>query len=323
MAIFLFPYLLPCVICVPLIFTFLFLHYRQRSSISNEGLPLPPGRFGWPLLGESLEFFSKLKNGVPENFVTERFTKYSSKVFRTSLLGEPMVMLSGAEGNKFLFSNEGKEVQVWFPSAIEKIFPKTKDEPMHEWTAKLRKILLPFLKADALHKYVDTMDAVMKQHLEVNWNGKEVVKVSNVVPSYTIAMACRLLLSIEDREKVEKLGKRIGDVVEGTISLPINIPGTAFYRAIKASRVVRKEFAEVITQRKTDLSERRVLPTQDVLSQMLVTSDENGQFLSEFTIANTMVGLLHGGTHTINSALTSIMMYLAELPHVYNEVLRG
>ncbi|XP_058180028.1 beta-amyrin 28-monooxygenase-like [Rhododendron vialii] len=197
-----------------------------------------------------------------------------------------MVILCGAEGNEFLFSNEGKVVQVWFPSAISKVFPKPKDESMHESAIKVRKILVPFLKADALHKYIAIMDSVIKQHLETYWNGKEVVKVSDVAPRYTIAMACRLLLSIEDPKKFEKLGKQIGDVVEGTMSLPITFLGTAFHSSIKASQAVRKELTGVITQRKIDLSEKRVSPTQDVLSQMLMASDEN------------------------------------EIPHVYNEVLR-
>ncbi|GFY94006.1 cytochrome P450, family 716, subfamily A, polypeptide 1 [Actinidia rufa] len=276
---------------------------------------------GWPLIGESLEFFSKLRNGVPEKFLTDRITKYSSKVFRTSLLREPMAMLCGAEGNKFLFSNEGKLVQVWFPSAITKIFPRSHDENIQESTIKVRKVLLSFLKADALHKYTPVMDAVMKQHLERDWNQSQ-IKVGHVVTRYTFTVACRLLLSIEDPQKVEKLGKRIGEVVEGTMSLPINFPGTAFRRAIKASMAVHKELEGVIRQRKNDLSEKSVLPPHDLLSHMLLANDENGQFMPEFDIASLIVGLLHGGTHTLNAALTFIMMYLAELPDVYLEVLR-
>ncbi|KAL7193138.1 hypothetical protein ACSBR2_024864 [Camellia fascicularis] len=286
--------MLPCVI----IFVFyLSLNYPRRSatgSISNENLLLPPGRKGWPILGESLEYFSKLRNGVPEKFVTDRIHKYSSKVFRTSLLGEPMAMLCGAEGNKFLFSNEGKFVQAWFPSAITKIFPKSHNESIQESTTKVRKMLQPFLKPDALHNYVVVMDKVMKRHLETDWTGKH-VKVWDVVARYTLTMACWLLLSIEDPGQVEKLG-------------------TAFCRAVKASEAVRKELQGMIKQRKMDLAEKRVSPTQAMLSHMLVVDDENSQFMAEFDIATTLVAFLHGGTHTLNAALTFIMMYLAELP---------
>ncbi|KAF5958170.1 hypothetical protein HYC85_005395, partial [Camellia sinensis] len=291
------------------------------GSISNENFLLPPGRKGWPILGESLEYFSKLRNRVPEKFVTDRIHKYSSKVFRTSLLGEPMAMLCGAEGNKFLFSDEGKFVKAWFPSAITKIFPKSHNESIQESTTKVRKMLQPFLKPDALHNYVVVMDKVMKRHLETDWTGKH-VKVWDVVTRYTFMMACRLLLSVEDPGQVEKLGERIGEVVEGTMSLAINFPRTAFYRAVKASEAVRKELQGMIKQRKMDLTEKRVSPTQDMLSHMLVVDDENSQFMAEFGIATTLVALLHGGTHTLNAALTFIMMYLAELPDVYHEVLR-
>ncbi|CAL5371162.1 unnamed protein product [Camellia sinensis] len=292
---FLFLYMLPCVI----IFVFyLSLNYPRRSatgSISNENFLLPPGRKGFPILGESLEYFSKLRNGVPEKFVTDRIRKYSSKVFRTSLLGEPMAMLCGAEGNKFLFSDEGKFVKAWFPSAITKIFPKSHNESIQESTTKVRKMLQPFLKPDALHNYVVVMDKVMKRHLETDWTGKH-VKVWDVVTRYTFMMACRLLLSVEDPGQVEKLGERIGEVVEGTMSLAINFPRTAFYCAVKASEAVRKELQGMIKQRKMDLTEKRVSPTQDMLSHILVVDDENSQFMAEFDIATTLVALLHGGT---------------------------
>lgn len=305
---------------------YLFLHYVVRlrnsttGSVSNKNFPLPPGTTGWPLIGETVEYFSKLKNGIPEKFVTNRINKYSSSVFRTSLLGEPMAMLCGAEGNKFLFSNEGKAVQNWLPKSFNKIFPKSQDKSVSEQGAQLRKILHPFLKADALHRYVPIMDAIMKQHLERDWGGEN-VNVWDAVTKFTFMIAFRLLLSIEDPKKVEALGKIIRDIVDGSMSLAVNLPGTAFHRAVKASEAVRKELQDVIKQRKLNLLEKGT-SNEDLLSSMLTVKYVNGQFMPEFDIVTVLVGMLHGGTHTLNAALTFIMMYLAELPDVYAEVHR-
>lgn len=321
MAFFSFFYLFPCAILL----VYLFLNHTVKlqnsatGSFPNEKFPLPPGETGWPIIGETIEYFSKLKNGIPEKFVTNRIKKYSSKVFRTCLLGEPMAMLCGAEGNKFLFSNEGKSVQNWFPKSIEKIFPKSKDESINEQAIQVRKILHPILKADALQRYVPIMDAIMKQHLERDWGGIY-VKVWDAVTKFTFMIACRLLLSIEDPKKVEALGKRVGDIVDGSMSIAVNIPGTAFYRAVKASEAVRKELQDVIKQRKLDFLTRGTNNNADLLSTMLMINDENGQFMPELDIASVLVGMLHGGTHTLNAALTFIMMYLAELPDVYAKV---
>ncbi|GMP31668.1 hypothetical protein CsSME_00005794 [Camellia sinensis var. sinensis] len=322
-------FFLPSVIFCVVLFVCLSLSYlisghtprRANENISSENFPLPPGRTGWPLIGESLDYFLKLRNCIPEKFVADRRDRYSTKVFKTSLLGEPMAIFCGVEGNKFLFSSETKLVQLWWPKAISKIFPKSSADYMKEDSTKVRKILQPFLKADALQKHVGVMDMLMKQHLDMDWNCRE-VKVSPAVTKYTFMLACRLFLSIEDLERVEELGKSFGYITAGIVSMAINVPGTAFNRAIKASKIMRRELEAMIQQRKIDLTENRSLAAQDLLSHMLLANDENDRFMTEFDIASHIVGLLHAATHTLNVALTFIVMYLAELPDVYNEVLR-
>ncbi|KAK9281994.1 hypothetical protein L1049_004905 [Liquidambar formosana] len=55
---------------------------------------------------------------------------------------------------------------------------------------------------------------------------------------------------------------------------------------------------------------------------MLLTSDENGHYMNEMDIADKILGLLIGGHDTASAAITFIVKYLAELPHIYREVLR-
>ena len=67
--------------------------------------------------------------------------KYSSKVFKTSLIGQLLAVLSGVEGNKFLFSNENKLVRAWWPPTVDKIFPKSGDRTAKEDFGSVRNIL--------------------------------------------------------------------------------------------------------------------------------------------------------------------------------------
>ncbi|OWM70186.1 hypothetical protein CDL15_Pgr026036 [Punica granatum] len=82
---------------------------------------LPPGRFGWPLVGEMMEFLRANWEGCPDKFVRDRVERYGSTMFRTCVFGEPMVFLCGSAGNKFLFSKEGKKVGHWFPAPIRRL----------------------------------------------------------------------------------------------------------------------------------------------------------------------------------------------------------
>jgi cytochrome P450 family 26 subfamily A len=64
-------------------------------------------------------------------------------------------------------------------------------------------------------------------------------------------------------------------------------------------------------------------PTQDLLSHLLVTSDASGKFLSETEIVDNILLLLFASHDTTTSVITCVMKYLAELPEVYQTVLRG
>ncbi|KAK2988401.1 hypothetical protein RJ640_007694 [Escallonia rubra] len=307
------------VILLVILPTIIFLRNLAKKN-NQEELPLPPGRTGWPFFGETLDYFSKFQGGILEKFVMERREKYSTTVFRTSLIGEPMAIFSTAEAHKVLFSNENKLVRVWHPYSIEKIFPKAED--FGKRSANDSKVVHSFLKAEALKKYVHTMDMVMKQQLGTYWVGQEQVKAYTLVKRYTLTLACRFFLSMTDPVKVEQLGKTLQIIENGLFSLPISLPGTALHSALKGSEAVHKQITEIVKQRKRDLLESGASSQQDILSTMLHTTDENGQFLTEKDIAGYLFGLLVGGYGTTTSTITFIMKYLAELPHVYQEVLR-
>ncbi|CAL5349107.1 unnamed protein product [Camellia sinensis] len=105
------------------------------------------------------------------------------------------------------------------------------------------------------------------------------------------------------------------------MSIPVDLPGTPFHRSIKASKYIRKEFLmRIIKQRKIGLAEGKASPVQDILSHMLLTTDEDGKFMKESDIADKILGLLIGGHDTASSACAFIVKYLAELPHVYQGV---
>ncbi|KAL7156056.1 hypothetical protein ABFS83_03G117600 [Erythranthe nasuta] len=57
-----------------------------------------------------------------------------------------------------------------------------------------------------------------------------------------------------------------------------------------------------------------------LLSKMLLLRDENARFLSEVEVSNIIIGYLVASVKSTTSALTAVVNYLAELPHVYRQV---
>ena len=128
---------------------------------------LPPGKLGWPIIGETWEFMVAGRKGNLGKFLNDRMNKYKTNVFKTSLLGEKMVVFCGAEGNKFLFSNENKLVKLWWPTHMKKLFfsPNSPEDQ----STKTRRLLSDFVKPEALKNYVPIMDSIARKHLDREW----------------------------------------------------------------------------------------------------------------------------------------------------------
>ncbi|CAJ1937186.1 unnamed protein product [Sphenostylis stenocarpa] len=312
-------YLSLLLLFVSLVTLFLFLlFHKHRSPFSVPNLP--PGAPGFPVIGESLEFLSTGWKGHPEKFIFDRMIKYSSDLFKTSILGERAVVFCGAASNKFIFSNENKHVAAWWPDSVNKIFPTTMLTNSKEESKKMRKLLPQFLKPEALQRYVPIMDSLAQTHFSSLWDNHTQLTVYPLAKRYTFSLACRLFMSVEDENHVAKFENPFQLLASGIISVPIDLPGTPFNKAIQAANGIRKKLLEIIRERKVNLGEGKASPTQDILSHMLLTCDENGQFMTEFDIADKILGLLIGGHDTASAACTFVVKYLAELPHIYDKV---
>ncbi|KAH7847671.1 hypothetical protein Vadar_028796 [Vaccinium darrowii] len=286
------------------------LSYKNRKAGGNE--KQLPGKTGFPVIGESLEFISTGWKGHPEKFIFDRIAKYSSDVFKTSLGGSPMVVFGGSNGNKFLFSNENKLVQVSFLKSVDKIFPSSTRTTSNQEAFMLRKMLRNILKPAAFQSYIAMMDNVAHRHFVADWERRDTVVVFPLTKSYTIWLGFHLFLSIEDPNHVALLEKHFEVLGGGILSVPIDLPGTPLNRAIKASNFITKELVVIIKQRKKDLAEGKASPTQDILSHMLLMSDDdNGKFRDEDDIADKILGLLVGGHDTVSPfvlPLSSILL---------------
>ncbi|PRQ40229.1 putative cytochrome P450 [Rosa chinensis] len=156
--------------------TLAFLFCAYKSKCHEKFINLPPGSFGWPIIGETFAFL----HNDHEKFVGNRMKKYSSKIFKTKILGEPTVVLCGTAGHKFVASNEEKLFVAWRPHSMQKLF--------HSSYQKAASTVIPrqikkhvarapgFLRAEALVSYVGGMDSMVLDHLKTHWDGKQVVE---------------------------------------------------------------------------------------------------------------------------------------------------
>ncbi|KAF8413452.1 hypothetical protein HHK36_001439 [Tetracentron sinense] len=293
--------------------------FKRKAAGATK---LPPGSLGWPILGETLEFLY----GKPEKFVGDRMRKYSPEVFKTKILGEETAVICGPAGNKFLFANEQKLVSAWRPHSMQKLFRSYQaaapaPAPIPNSREAETKILRSpgFLKPEALMRYLGKMDLITQQHLQTYWVGKEEVNVYPLAKTFTLTLACRFFLGLDDPNRVAKFVSKFDDMTMGLHSMPLNLPGTTFYRASKAARAIRKELELIIKEKKAAMSTGAQM--QDILSHMIVVSDPSGRHMPEAEIADKIMGLLVAGYSAVATAITFLMKYVGERPNIYEKIL--
>ncbi|RVW37497.1 Beta-amyrin 28-oxidase [Vitis vinifera] len=295
----------------------IFLVSRRKSACSK----LPPGKLGWPIIGETLEFALGGKNSNPARFINDRMKKYSPIVFRTSLLGEKVAVFCGPAGNKFLFSNHNKLITTWKPPSMEKALLFQSSPPKAE-PRGMRSFVLEFLRPDALQRNIHIMDSMARQNINMDWAPHKEVNVYPLSKKYTFTLACHLFISIKDPEHIARIARPFHQMLSGLVSLPIDFPGTAFNSAKKGGKILRHELVAIIKQRRKELSEKEESVARDLLSSLLLATDENGAVLNDMEISDKIVGIFLASFDSTSTTLTFIFNYLAEFPHAYDKVLK-
>ncbi|KAG6388813.1 hypothetical protein SASPL_150249 [Salvia splendens] len=248
-----------------------------------------------------------------EKLVKERMQKYSRDAFKTSLFGEKIAVLCGAQGNKFIFKNQNELFARWsLPSLAKAIYPDLERTRCQEPKASFDNFQYDILKPDALKKYVPVMDSLAREHLETEWR---VVEALPSTKKYALSLACMIFMNRGDLDHSGDFLKSLSLLTKGILSLPVNLPGTTLNRAVGGGRVVRRELLRIVQERRAAESEG-----EDLLSKMVVATNQDGEYMSDSTIVNVFIGLLIGAEYELSSLITNVIYYLAELPHIYHQV---
>ena len=198
------------------------------------------------------------------------------------------------------------------------------DEIIAVFLSSINNILSP----EALKEYILLMDHLAREHVESEWAGKEVLDVLRMSRKYTLGLSCRFFMNVVDDELVRKLAKYFAPVADGIYFVPVDLPGTAYNRAIKARKLLREELMKLVTERRNAMlmdnpSNNKSFTGQYYLSQLLLVTDGKGKYMSAKEICKNIIGFLFASYETTSTAVTFVLKYLSELPHIYNKVYEG
>ncbi|KAL6208268.1 hypothetical protein ACLB2K_019219 [Fragaria x ananassa] len=300
--------------------TLAFLVRAYKSKLHEKSINLPPGSFGWPIIGETFAFLRSDHN----KFVGDRMKKYSSKIFKTKILGEPTVVLCGTAGHKFVAANEEKLFVAWRPHSMQKLFrssyQKAASTVIPRQSEKHVVTAPGFLKAEALVRYVGGMDSMVLDHLKKQWDGKQVVEAHRLTQQLVLSLSAKFFMGLEDHSRIEKLAELMDTMMLALHTIPVNIPGTTFYKAMKASQAVRETIMSFIKEKK-EIMASTGKKVQDLLSYMISTADPfTGEFMPDNEIADKIMGNVAASFNSPAMTTTFIVKFLGERPDIYEKV---
>ena len=298
--------------------------WRTSSNLKNKSqqgkkLPLPPGRFGLPFIGETLEFFRILKKGIPWQFFDDRISAYG-ETFKTSLMASPTVVLASPSGNKTVFSNS---YSAWPASVVSVLGNESLVSHVGQHAMRIKNALMMFLRPESLQRYTRSIDGILVRFIQEHLQGKSEVLLFPLMKKLTFSIACAALVGRPDRKDQDLLFLPFNTMMKGILQVPIKIPGTRYSKAVAAADAIRKQLQVWIDERRRDMDAGMVTGHEDILSGFLCYRDEQGEPFSDKAIKDNILLLLFAGHDTSAIVSTMTCKYLACNPHIMDEVYRG
>ncbi|CAD5187715.1 unnamed protein product [Musa acuminata subsp. malaccensis] len=292
-----------------LCFLFLCLIYYLLSRAfltGSRSLPLPPGSMGWPYIGETLQLYSN----NPNAFFALKQKRYGP-IFKTHILGCPCVMVSSPEAARFVLVTRAHLFKPTFPASKERMLgPQAIFFQQGDYHARLRRLVLRALMPDAIRGSVAGIEATALRALR-SWDGR-FVNTFLEMKTYAFNVALLSIFGNDEICYIEDLKQCYYTLEKGYNSMPVNLPGTLFYRAMKARKQLAQIVAKIVSSRRTQ--------SKTEANGLLGSFMEAKEALTDDQIADNIIGVIFAARDTTASVLTWIVKYLGDNPGILRAV---
>uniref|UniRef100_A0A673BAQ2 Cytochrome P450 26B1 n=1 Tax=Sphaeramia orbicularis TaxID=375764 RepID=A0A673BAQ2_9TELE len=263
----------------------------------NCKLPMPKGSMGFPFIGETCHW---LLQG--SGFHASRRQKYGN-VFKTHLLGRPLIRVTGAENIRKVLMGEHTLVTVDWPQSTSTLLgPNSLANSIGDIHRKRRKVS----RRTEAHTE-STVSTKWTDESFTKWTDEESQRLS-------FTMAVRVLLGFRvSEEEMKHLFSTFQDFVDNLFSLPIDLPFSGYRKGIRARDTLQKSIEKAIREKPLCSQGKDYSDALDVLME---SAKENGTELTMQELKESTIELIFAAFATTASASTSLIMQLLRHPTV-------
>uniref|UniRef100_A0A7N0RGM4 Cytochrome P450 724B1 n=1 Tax=Kalanchoe fedtschenkoi TaxID=63787 RepID=A0A7N0RGM4_KALFE len=285
---------------------------RPSRSIPPKA---PPGSFGWPLLGETLAFLAPHRSNSIGSFIQSRIQRYG-KVFRSHLFGWPTVVSCDLELNTFVLQNEGKLFSANYPKAMLGILGNQSilmaSGEIHK---KMRSVTVGFANSSrSAPRFLSWVERLATEMMD-RWEEVGQVEFCKEAKLFGFNVTVKTLLGLTPEEAASKgILQDFHTFMKGFFSLPINLPGTTYTKAVKASESLCLKMKKIIEEKRQNLG-KKTDSEGDFLDTIISKGDLNDE-----EIAIVAIDILFGGYETIATLMSLIVYFLPNAPAALSEL---
>ncbi|XP_057449392.1 cholesterol 22-monohydroxylase CYP90B51 [Lotus japonicus] len=304
---------LPSILALLLIFIFILIKRKQGKPKLN----LPPGKMGWPFLGETISYLKPYSATTVGEFMEQHIARYG-KIYKSNLFGGPAIVSADAGLNRFILQNEGKLFECSYPRSIGGILGKWSMlvlvGDMHR---DMRVISLNFLSHARLRTHL--LKEVEQHTLLVlnSWKENCTFSAQDEAKKFTFNLMAKHIMSLHPGNiETEQLKKEYVTFMKGVVSAPLNFPGTAYRRALKSRSTILKFIEGKMNERIKRIQDgNESLEEDDLLNWVLKHSN-----LSTEQILDLVLSLLFAGHETSSVSIALAIYFLPGCPQAMQQL---
>ncbi|RWR95018.1 cytochrome P450 87A3 isoform X1 [Cinnamomum micranthum f. kanehirae] len=213
---------------------------------------------------------------------------------------------------------EGRLFQSWYPDTFTEIFGRQNVGSIHGFMYKyIKSLILSLFGVESLKEHLLPEINRFAHTTLTSWSGQPSIEVKDATAAMIFELTAKKLISYDPITcSSSNLREKFVAFIEGLISFPINIPGTAYYKCIQGRKNAMRVLKKMIEQRRSSPERRK----GDFFDRVIDELQKDRSMLTEATALDLIFVLLFASYETTSLALTMAIKYLSEHPQVLDKL---
>ncbi|KAE8702856.1 Beta-amyrin 11-oxidase [Hibiscus syriacus] len=272
---------------------------------------------GWPFIGNMWSFLRAFNSQNPDSFIHNLINKYGpTSIYKTHLFGSPSIIVCSPELCRKVLTDD-KHFSFGYPSSAIRLGGKKSlyGVPNSEHWRLRRLISDPINGHRALALYIGHIEDIVIPSLEELDTMDRPIKFFTEMKRIGLKVIAQVLLGSTKDSILTSMVEYYTELFPGVLSMPIDVPGFVFHRAIKARKKLVKMIEDEVDERRATTSVPAGM-NKGMMDLLMEVKNETGEKLEDEHIIDLLLLILFAGHETTAHTVMWALIYLNQHPQM-------